>query len=137
MVYIHEVAVQLDVQVAARLHGAVCYGRGRRVGYACEDGVRGQRDEGDGAAGEGAGVVFDAEEAGEVWLDPGRDGGRRCLRQDGLVRGGGGDDGLGGGFDGVGFAVCGGWGGGGDGCWRHLARRCMCLGVGQLCIQQW
>ena len=79
MVDVHEVAVQLDVQVARGLHGGVGDDGGRGRGYAREDGVGGQRDEGDGAAGEGARVALDAEETGEIGLDPGGDGGGVCL----------------------------------------------------------
>jgi hypothetical protein len=75
VVHEHKVAVQLDVQVARRLHGTVCHGCGRGTRDAREDGAGGERDEGHGAAGEGAGVAFDAEEAWEVGLNPGRDGG--------------------------------------------------------------
>jgi hypothetical protein len=82
VVYEHEVAVQLDVQVARRLHGAVCHGRGCGRRDACEDGSGGQRDEGDGAAGEGARVAFDTEEAGEVGLYPGGDGGASGLGEE-------------------------------------------------------
>jgi len=88
MVYIDEVAVQLDVQVARGLDGGVGYGRWCGVCDAREDCTRGKVDEGDGARGKGAGVVLYAEETGEVGLDPCGDlgGGRRRRGDDGLGR---------------------------------------------------
>lgn len=61
------------MQVARGLHGGVGGAGGGRVRDASEEGARGERDEGNGAAGEGAWVVFYAQEAGEVGLDPGGD----------------------------------------------------------------
>jgi len=79
MVYIDEVAVQLDVQVARGLDGGVGYSCWCGVCNAREDCAGGQVDEGHGARGEGAWVVLYAEETGEVGLDPCGDlgGGRR------------------------------------------------------------
>lgn len=49
MVYVDEVAIKLDVQVAARLHGAVGAGRGGRGCDASEDGACRKRNKGYGA----------------------------------------------------------------------------------------
>lgn len=74
MVDVEQVAVEFDVQVARGLDGGVGGGGGGGWGRdAGEEGAGGQCDEGEGAAGEGARVVFYAEEAGEVGLDPGGD----------------------------------------------------------------
>lgn len=58
VVDVDEVAVEFDVQVARGLDRRVGDGRGRRVGDAGEEGAGRERHERDGAAGEGAGVVF-------------------------------------------------------------------------------
>lgn len=72
MVDVDEVAVELNVEVAASLYGAVCDGGWCGRADACEDCAGGEGDEGDGAAGKRAWVVFYAEETVEVGLDPGR-----------------------------------------------------------------
>ena len=98
MVYVHEVAVELDVQGRAGLDGGVCDRCGRGGGDAGEDGARGEGDQAVGGGGEGAGALLDAHQAAEVGVYPGGD----------LVAGAVGFcGGLGGGF-----AAVGGGGGG-------------------------
>lgn len=62
-----QVGVELDVAVAAGLHGGVGLFPGGGGGDFGEDGAGGERDFGDGAAGEGFGAADDAEETGVGW----------------------------------------------------------------------
>ena len=98
VVYVHEVAVELDVQGCAGLDGGVGDRCGRGGCDAREDGARGEGDQAVGGGGEGAGALLDAHQAVEVGVYPGGD----------LVAGAVGFcGGLGGGF-----AAVGGGGGG-------------------------
>ena len=73
MIDVYQVAIQLDVEVLARLDGRVCDGCGRRVAYTCEESAGGEVDERVRGAGIIAWSFVDAHEACEVRLYPGWD----------------------------------------------------------------